>query len=232
MSAKGKIKKIPHHLGIILDGNRRWAQEKGLPIFEGHQKGAKLIRQVVQWCKERGVKILTLYVFSTENWKRPKKEIDFLIELGKKIFNSADKNFAGKEGVKIKIVGQKEKLPRPIRMVIDRVEKATEKNKTMTLNFALSYGGRAEIIEAIKKIIKNKIPVDKITENTIKENLWTSDVDLIIRTGKELRLSNFLIWQAAYSELYFCNKYWPEFTEKDLDEAFIDFVNRQRRFGK
>jgi len=223
---------IPYHLGIILDGNRRWAEDRGLPVFEGHRQGSEKVKKALAWCKDKGIKILTLFVFSTENWSRPKPEINFLMNLLKKFFNKKNIQQLNKEGIRVKMIGQLEKLPPATQNVIKDVENLTRANREMVLNFALSYGGRAEIIEAIKKIIEKKTPVEKIDENVISENLWTSDVDLIIRTGKEQRISNFLIWQAAYSELFFTNKYWPDFTEKDLEEALLNYASRQRRFGK
>lgn len=225
------VKKIPHHLGIILDGNRRWAEERGLPVFEGHKNGLEKVKKLIKWCLDKDIKILTLFVFSTENWKRDRGEINYLMGLAKEAISGDLKKFQ-KEGIKIKVIGQRERMPKFLQRAIVRAEKITENNKEMVINFAMSYGGRAEIIEAIKKIIKKKIPPEKITEETIKENLWTSDVDLVIRTGKEKRISNFLIWQAAYSEFYFCEKYWPDFTEKDLDKVLLDYSQRQRRFGK
>ena len=223
--------KIPSHLGIILDGNRRWARERGLPSFEGHRKGLKKTIEVIGWCKKRGIKILTLFIFSIENWKRPKREVNFLFRLAKKAI-SDNLEELNKEGIKVKVIGQRERLPGFLQKETKKAEELTKDNKKMVLNFALSYGGRAEIVDVIKNIIKKKMPPEKISEDTIKKNLWTSDVDLIIRTGKEQRISNFLIWQAAYSELYFCPKYWPDFTEKDLDAAISDYKQRQRRFGK
>jgi len=223
--------RIPSHLGIILDGNRRWAKERGLPSFEGHRKGLEKIKELVFWVKSRGVKVLTLFVFSTENWKRSEKEVSFLMKLLKEALSNKNIQKIVKEGIRIKIIGQKGRLPQPLQKRIKEVELLTKNNKAMILNFAMSYGGRAEIVEAIKNIIKKKISPEKITEDIIKENLWTTDVDLIIRTGKEQRLSNFLIWQAAYSEICFYKKYWPDFTEKDLDSALLDYNQRQRRFG-
>ena len=223
--------KVPHHLGIILDGNRRWAKERGLPAFAGHKRGLEVVKNVIKWCQEKGIKILTLFVFSTENWKRTKIEVNFLMKLAKFAINDNLKELH-KAGVKIRVIGQREKLPIFLKKAILKAEELTKNNEEMVLNFALSYGGRAEIIEAIKNIIEKKIAVEKINEDVVKENLWTSDVDLIIRTGKEQRLSNFLLWQSAYSELYFSPKYWPDFTEKDLDKALTDYNNRQRRFGK
>jgi undecaprenyl diphosphate synthase len=226
--------KIPNHLGIILDGNRRWAKERNLSASEGHRRSLEKIKTIIRWCKEKkrgGIKILTLFVFSTENWKREKNEINFLMKLAYKAFIESLKE-SQKEGIKIKVIGQKEKLPKYLQKKIIQVEKLTKNNKKMILNFALSYGGRAEILEAIKKIIAEKIPLKKITEKIIEKNLWTTDVDLIIRTGREQRISNFLIWQAAYSEFYFYPKYWPDFNEKDLDKILLNYTKRQRRFGK
>ncbi len=225
------MQKIPSHLGIILDGSRRWAEERGLPVFEGHRRGFEKVKKIIKWCKNREIKVLTLFVFSTENWKRSKIEVNFLMNLLEKSLNEKNIQEIHKEGVKIKVIGQKEKLPKSLQKAIKEVEELTKNNEKMVVNLGLSYGGRAEIVEAIKKIIGKKIPPEEITENVIKENLSTSDVDLIIRTGKEQRISNFLIWQAAYSELYFCQKFWPDFIESDLDKALLDYANRQRRLG-
>jgi undecaprenyl diphosphate synthase len=225
------MKNIPHHLGIIIDGNRRWAKEKGLPTFFGHKKGLEKVKKLTEWCLSRGIKILTLFVFSTENWKRSKSEVNYLMNLIKENFDKKNIEKLNQEGIKIKSIGQREKISKSIQKLIKEAEELTKNNKRMIVNFALSYGGRAEIVESVKNILKKEISPEKINEDTIKKNLWTSDVDLIIRTGKEQRISNFLIWQAAYSELYFSPKYWPDFTEKDLDKALSDYNRRQRRFG-
>ncbi len=224
-------KKIPNHIGIILDGNRRWAKKRGLPTFEGHKKGLEKIKKVVEWSKEIGVKTLTLYVFSTENWKRAKEEVDYLMKLAKKAISVDFKKLA-KQGVRIKVIGKKEMLPKTLQKEVEKIERITKKNKKMTLNVALSYGGRGEIIEAVKKIVKKKVPVNKITEDLIAKNLWASNLDMIIRPGKEKRISNFLVWQAAYAELYFLDKYWPAFNKRDLNKALVEYNRRQRRFGK
>lgn len=223
---------IPYHLGIILDGNRRWAKEKGLPALEGHRRGQKVAEDTIKLCAKRGVKILTLFVFSTENWQRSPKEVKYLMKLLSAALDIKNIQKFHKEGLKVKVIGEIEMFSDDLKKKITEAEKLTENNKLMTVNMALSYGGRAELTQAIKNIIKKKIPAEKITEEVISENLWTSDVDFIIRTGKAQRISNFLIWQAAYSELYFSNKYWPDFTEQDLDAALADYSNRQRRFGK
>jgi len=224
------MKKNLNHLGIILDGNRRWAKEKGLSAFEGHKKGLDNIKKVINWCKEKGIKTLTLFVFSTENWKRPKNEVDYLMKLAEKM----ELHFkeVAKQDVKIRIIGQRDDLSPKVQNSINKLEELTKNNKAMTLNFALSYGGRAEIVEAVKNILRQKVSIDKINEALISKNLWTSELDLIIRTGKEQRISNFLIWQAAYSELYFLKKYWPDFNKKDLEDAISEYERRQRRYGK
>lgn len=226
------MKKIPYHLGIILDGNRRWAKEKRLPVFEGHRRGAEKVKEVITWSKDRGVKVLTLFVFSSENWKRSKKEVGYIMNLFKRTLGKKYIQKIHKDKIKLRVIGQRKKLLPSLQKTIKEIEELTKNNKKMTVNIALSYGGRTEIAEAIKNIIKKKIPPEKITEKIISQNLWTSDVDLVIRTGKEQRISNFLIWQTAYSELYFLKKYWPDFTEKDLDEILAEYAQRQRRFGK
>jgi undecaprenyl diphosphate synthase len=226
-------KKMPKHLGIILDGNRRWAKEHHLPAIFGHRKGGETVKKIINSVFEKGVKVLTLFVFSTENWKRSQKEVNYLMDLLRKAFLNKEylKEIYDK-GIRVKIIGERDKFTTTFREKIKEIEEMTRNNKNMVLNFALSYGGRAEIINAIKNIIEKKIPVEKINEETIRENLWISDVDMIIRTGKEQRISNFLIWQAAYSELYFSPKYWPDFTENDLNLAFAEYADRQRRFGQ
>jgi len=230
-----KENKIPYHIGIIMDGNRRWAKEKGLPALEGHRRGYNKLKEVGKWCIRKGVKILTLWAFSTENWNRSKKEVDYLMRLFMNALSNREIGELHKEGIKLQVIGQKERLEKPLQEAIRKAEEKTKNNKKGILNLAISYGGRAEIMEVIKKIIKNKISAEKITEKIIDENLWTvglPDPDLIIRTSGELRTSGFLIWQAAYSELYFSPKYWPDFTEKDLDAVLADYAHRQRRFGE
>jgi len=229
------MKKVPCHLAIIIDGNRRWARKRGLPIFEGHRQGLEKVKKIGEWCRKKGVKILTLFAFSTENWQRPKKEINYLIKLLANALCKRNVEKIHKDEIKIRIIGQIEKFPKSFQKIAKEAEKLTQNNKKGILNIALSYGGRADIIESVKKIIRNKISANRINEKLIERNLWTEDEpspDLIIRTGKEQRISNFLIWQAAYAELYFSDKYWPDFTEKDLDLAFGEYARRERRFGQ
>ena len=227
--------KIPYHLGIIPDGNRRWAKKYGLPTLLGHKKGIETFKKIARYCYRKGVKILTVFAFSTENWDRSKEEIVYLMKLFDSMLSDKNVEEWNKKGIKINIIGQKWRLPNELQKKIKKVEQITRRNKKGILNIALSYGGRADVIQAIKKIIKLKIPLREINETLISKYLWTEglpDPDLIIRTGKEKRISNFLIWQSAYSELYFSNKYWPEFTEEDLENAFLNYSKRQRRFGK
>lgn len=223
--------KVPNHLGIILDGNRRWAKEKNLPALEGHRRGLDRVREVIKWCRKKGIKTLSLFVFSTENWKRPEREVGYIMDLAQKALVKNLKEIS-KAGIRVKVIGQKERLPASLREELEQAEHSTSSNQAMLLNFALSYGGRTEITEAVKQIVRKQVPAEQVTEQLIADNLWASDLDLIIRTGKEQRLSNFLIWQAAYSELYFSPKYWPDFSEADLDQALTDYTNRSRRFGR
>ncbi len=226
-----------YNIGIILDGNRRWAKERGLPSFKGHKKGSDNTKKIIIHAKERGVRMLTLFVFSTENWKREKKEVDFLMDLIESFFkkefkNKEKKNFLFKE-IKVKAIGQKERIPKKIEKIINEIEECTKENEKMVLNLAFSYGGRSEIVETVKKIIKEKTPLEKITEDYFQKKLSVScDLDIIIRPGKEKRISNFLVWQSAYSELFFLDKHWPDFTENDFDEVIKEYKERQRRFGK
>lgn len=230
-----QTKKIPYHLGIIIDGNRRWAEERGLPALEGHRKGLDKVKKIGEFCRKRGIKVLTIYAFSTENWNRSRVEVNYLMKLFGKSVSKKNIKELHKKGIKFQLIGQKERLPQALQKKIKEAENLTKNNKEGVLNLAISYGGRPEILRAIKNIIKKKIPGSKITEDLINQNLLTAGLpypDFVIRTGGEQRLSNFLTWQSAYSELYFTKKYWPEFTEKDLDEALADYSGRQRRFGR
>jgi len=220
------------HLAIIIDGNRRWAKANGLPSFSGHKKGFDRVAEIGEHCLDKGIETLTFYCFSTENWKRPKREVGYLMNLLALALSKKNVKRFNDRGVKVQIIGQKERLLKSLQKRIEEVEELTKDNKKGVLNLAVSYGGRVEIVEAVRKVAKRNLP---ITEKNINDNLWTKglpDPDLIIRTGGEQRLSNFLTWQNAYSELYFCKKHWPEFTKEDLDKAFEDYSSRQRRFGK
>ena len=220
---------VPSHLGLIIDGNRRWAKEKGLPSFEGHRRGFENLEKIGDLCLKKGVKILTAYCFSVENWKRSEEEVSYLMNL---LFLGLDKYTKKciKNDVQMKVIGQKEKLSKKLQKKIKDSENITKDNKKGILNLAISYGGRAEIVEALKSIKDGEI-----TEDAVNNSLWTAgqpDPDLIIRTGGEKRLSGFLTWQSVYSELYFTDTYWPDFNEQDLEQAFEEYLKRSRRFGK
>lgn len=227
--------RIPYHLGIIIDGNRRWAKEKGLPGFEGHRQGLNNLRRLGDYILKKGVKVLTIFCFSTENWGRAKREVSYLMRLFGDSLSKRHVESYHKRGIKIQIIGQRDRLPKTLQKRIEAVEDLTRNNKEGFLNLAISYGGRADLLQAVKKIIKQKIASDQIDEDLIAKNLWAyglPDPDFIIRTGGEMRLSNFLTWQSVYSELYFTPKYWPSFAEKDLDQALEEYARRERRFGK
>ena len=222
------------HLGIIMDGNRRWAKNRGLPTLEGHRRGYNKMKDLVKWCIKHGIKILTVYAFSTENWYRSKTEVNYLMNLFRQALKKEIREI-DKQGVRVKVIGQKERLAPDIQKMIFEAEEQTRKNNKFLFQIAISYGGRPEIISAVKKIIGQKIPAEKITEDLISQNLWTAgviDPDLIIRTSGEERLSNFLTWQSAYAELMFIKKHWPDFNERDLGEIIKKYHKRQRRFGK
>lgn len=227
---------LPQHIGLIMDGNGRWAKKRGLPRPAGHKKGANTFRKIVRHCNKRGIKYLTVYAFSTENWRRPKDEVDAIINLLRVYLNDA-KNYKH-ENVRTKFIGDLSVFDEEIIKKIDECEKESENFTGLTLNIAINYGGRDEITNATKKIaqeIKDGVlSADEITEETINSRLYTAnqpDVDLIIRPSGEYRLSNFLIWQSAYAEYVFMNILWPDFSEKDLDKALDEFAQRNRRFG-
>ena len=204
------MSKIPIHLGVIIDGNRRWAKKNNLPSFEGHRRGFKNFKKIADYAFARGVEILTVYAFSTENWNRTKLEVSYLMKLLGLAFTKKYLAELNKSKIRLRVIGQKERLSKVLQDKIKKVENATKNNQKGILNLAVSYGGRPEIVRAIREIVEQKVPSDKINEETISNNLWTvgqPEVDLIIRTGGEQRLSNFLIWQCAYSELYFTEKY-------------------------
>jgi len=219
------------HVAIIMDGNGRWAKERGLPRIEGHRKGAEKAEKVVEWAADLNIDYITLYAFSTENWKRPWDEVKFLFTLFVD-FIKKRVNRMKDEGVKVKIMGRREGLPQEILDVWDWVEEETKNEERITLVIAFNYGGRAEILDAVNKIIKGKI--DVVDEKTFRKYLYIPelpDPDLVIRTSGEMRISNFLLWQIAYSELIFVKKYWPDFDKEDLKFALEEFSRRQRRFG-
>ncbi len=230
--------KIPTHVGIIMDGNRRWAKEKGMIPSLGHKAGADNLKKVAEACEKFGIKHLTVFAFSTENWKRSKDEVKYLMDL----FLSYAKSFRkrlNEKNYRVRMAGDKSALSEELQQEITYIEEATKNNDGLTINLAINYGGRAEIINATKNIaekVKNgEISIEEINEDLINRNMQTydsPDPDLIIRTGGEKRLSGFLIWQSAYSEFYFTKVYWPDFDGEELNKAIIEYSNRKRNFGK
>ncbi len=228
------MKNIPNHIVLFPDGNRRWAKQKNIASIEGHMQGYKNLLDFSEWCKNRGVKVLTAFGFSTENWNRPKEEVDYLMKLLEKCLLDNLEKYA-KDSVKVRAIGQRDRIPESLKKAIQTAEESTKDNKSLHLNLAISYGGKWDILQAVKKIVEEKIPAEKINEELFESYLSTAGLpapDLIIRAGGEKRMSNFVLWQAAYSELYFSDKLWPDFTEQDLDLAIEEFDKRTRRFGK
>ena len=223
---------IPGHIAIIMDGNGRWAKRRGMPRSFGHTAGAKKFKEIARYCNKIGVKYLTVYAFSTENWKRPKEEIDGIMNLLRDYLKDST-NFKG-ENIKLRFIGDRTALPEDIRLLMEDSEKQSQDATGMTACLALNYGGRDEIVKAVKRILEDGTAPDSISEEFISSYLYTADYpdpDLIIRPSGEYRLSNFLIWQSAYSEFYFDDILWPDFTTKDLDRAIDHFNRRNRRFG-
>ena len=222
--------KIPQHIAIIMDGNGRWANEKGKERSYGHQAGVEAVRRITTACSNMGVKFLTLYTFSTENWNRPADEVSALMGL---VLTSLEDEIFMKNNVRFRVIGDLKRLPDNVQKKLRETEEHTAKNDAMTMVVALSYSSRWEITEAVRQIVDEG--TKDITEETISRHLTTSfmpDPDLLIRTGGELRISNYLLWQIAYAELYFCDTYWPDFDEAALHKAIESYQNRQRRFGK
>ena len=233
-----KIIKVPNHLAVIMDGNGRWAKKRNKNRVFGHTKGINAVRKIVEESIRLEIKYLTLYAFSTENWNRPKEEISVLMQLLMKSLKNEFKKFI-KNKIKLNVIGNVSLLPESVKEELSYVLKKTSKNNQLILTLALSYSGREEIENAMKKIcfkVKNNIiPIEKIDQSTINEHLYTEnlpDVDLLIRTSGEKRISNFLLWQIAYAELYFSEVFWPDFNEKNLHEAILNYQKRERRFGK
>lgn len=224
---------VPQHIAIIPDGNRRWAREHGLPVFQGHQRGVEIFETIGDAALKRGVRFLTFWGFSTENWSRSKREVAYLMKLFRWVFSTKLDDF-DRKNIRINVLGRMEAFSRDLRQMIREAIRRTRHNSRGVVNLALNYGGRAELIDMVKKALRLKLTPRAVTEARMSELLYAPDVpdpDLIIRTSGEQRLSGFLPWQGAYSELYFSKKYWPEFTERDLDEAIRVFQKRQRRFG-
>jgi len=225
---------VPQHIVLFPDGNRRWARNKNLHTLEGHKQGYNNLLDFAEWCKNRGVKVLTAFGFSTENWNRPPEEVSYLMKLLEDCLVDNLEKYQ-KDDIRVRVIGQRKRLPESLQKAVITVEKATKNNSSLFLNLAISYGGKWDIVNAAKKIIEDKIPPEKIDEKLFETYLSTAGLPVpgfIIRAGGEMRMSNFVIWQGAYSELYFSPKMWPEFTEQDLNEALAEYDRRQRRFGK
>jgi len=224
--------KNPKHIAIVLDGNRRYAKKLGIPAFKGHERGFNKIKDLLKWCIELGIKEVTLYCFSTENFNRNKEEKDYLFNLFREKVNEFKKNkIVHDKKVRINVVGRISMFPKDMQKAMKEVMEKTKDYGNYKLNLALAYGGRSEIVDAFNKIISKGIK--EVDENVIKENLYLSDdVDILIRPGGEKRISNFLLWQSAYTELIFIEKLWPEFTKQDLVDIIEEFKRRERRFGR
>ena len=228
---------IPRHVAIIMDGNGRWAKKRGLPRIAGHRAGAKSVKEAIKGARESGVQVLTLYTFSTENWNRPKYEVAALFKL---LENYIDREAEGlhKNGIRLSVIGRIEGLPETTRNKLAAVIEKTKDNKSLTLNLALNYGSRTEIVDAVRKIAgdcqSHKLEVADIDERTFASYLYTKEIpdpDLLIRTSGEMRVSNFLLWQISYAEFYVTKKLWPDFKKADFKKAVADYQERERRYG-
>jgi len=235
MSNKIDLKNVPQHIAIIMDGNRRWAKNHNLSISEGHKAGAQNLEKVIKYCRKIGIKRVTVYALSTENWRfRSPQEVKGLFNLLLDIVKNKTHEFQ-QSGVKLFVLGNISAFPQKIKNAIKKLLKKTILKEEISVNIALNYGGRDEIVNAVKLIVKDKVPVNKINEKLISRYLYTKeqpDPELIIRPGGEYRISNFLIWQTSYSEFYFSDILWPDFDEKQMEKAILWYQQRQRRFGK
>lgn len=231
---------LPRHVGIIMDGNGRWAQQRGLPRYKGHIEGAKTFRKIGEFAGDLGIECLTFYAFSTENWKRPPEEVAAIMDLFREYLRELDERKAENEekGIKVNFIGDRTGIPKDILKMMGYSERITRKKDHVILNIAINYGGRQEILHSVqeiaKEVEKGKLKASEITEEMISEHLYTGglpDPDLIIRPSGEYRLSNFLLWQSAYSEFWYSDILWPDFTEEDFTAALHEFEKRNRRFG-
>lgn len=231
---------LPKHIGIIMDGNGRWAQKRGLERTQGHKAGAEVFRNICNYGADIGIEVMTFYAFSTENWRRPPKEVAAIMKIFRDYLKEAQQREKENEtrGLRFRLIGERKGLPDDIIRLIDRLEKDSADKNVMQVNLAINYGGRDEILHSVKilaqKVLDGELSPENLTEDSISGNLFTAgqpDPDLIIRPSGEYRLSNFMIWQAAYSEFWYSDILWPDFTTDDLDRAIMDFCNRHRRFG-
>ncbi len=225
---------IPQHIGIIMDGNRRWAKARGLPTLEGHRRGYDKVKEVGEWCVARGVNVLTVYAFSTENWNRAADEVSYLMDLFYRALHTEIEEYMRRD-IRLRVVGRREGLPEKVRRAAGDAEERTKNNSRGTLQLAVNYGGRAEIVDAVRALVATGVTPNEINEESISAHLYAPDTpppDLIIRTSGEQRLSGFLTWESVYSELYFTDVLWPDFSEKDIDAALAWYSDRERRYGK
>ncbi len=233
MDKKGSLFTIPQHVGIIMDGNGRWAREHGLPRLEGHRAGTENIRRVLEACSEFGIKILTIYAFSTENWGRPQAEVRGLMRILEGVIDREVENLH-KNGVQLRHIGRLEGISERLQQAVRDAIELTKENDRLILNVAFNYGGRSEILDAVRRLMGDGISPQELDEEVFERYLYTAGLpppDLIIRTGGEMRLSNFLIWQAAYAEYYSTPTYWPDFNKEELYKALLAYGQRERRFG-
>jgi undecaprenyl diphosphate synthase len=228
-----QLERLPNHVAIVPDGNGRWAEKRGWPRLEGHQAGAENMHRMVQYLNEYPINYLTLYGFSTENWNRPESEVNGLFQIMIEFIDLYLDEIHG-NNIRLRHIGRLNQLPRKLRESMLRAIETTRDNSSMTLCVAFNYGGRAEIVDALQRLIADRTRPESITEETFSKYLYTADipdVDLLIRTGDETRLSNFLLWQTAYSEYHFTRVLWPDFRKRDLDRALLSYSRRKRRFG-
>lgn len=234
MAGEIDFSRLPQHVAVIMDGNGRWAKQRKLPRIEGHRAGAQSVREAVETCARLGIKYLSLYAFSKENWKRPRREVATLWKLLEDYLRKEDKVLV-ENNFRLKVIGKKEDIPASVVKELERVEELTRENQEMTIILALNYGGRTEIVDAVKKIIKeNALDADKLDENRFSQYLYTAhlpDPDLLIRTSGEFRVSNFLLYQIAYSEIWITPVFWPDFSKRHILQAVVDYQKRERRFG-
>jgi len=223
-------KNLPKHIAIIMDGNGRWAKKRGLKRTMGHEKGAQVVRDITTYCAKIGIKYLTLYAFSTENWARPKLEVEYLMKLLERFLKNELKTFM-ENSIKFKAIGDLSKFSKSLQKTIKELEEQTSNNKNLTQVLALNYGSKDEILRAIKKLNEQNLEVTQENFESCLDTAGFSNIDLLIRTSGELRLSNYLLWQSAYAELFFTNTLWPDFSSIELESIIEDFTKRQRRFG-
>ncbi|MDD2489797.1 MAG: polyprenyl diphosphate synthase [Bacilli bacterium] len=223
---------IPNHVGIIMDGNGRWATKRNLNRSQGHLAGSETLIDIAEYCFNKGVKVLSVFAFSTENFKRSKDEVDFLMDLSIKLLKGKLKKIIN-NNIKVIFSGRKDRLPEQLLKTMTKVEKETVNNDKAILNICFNYGGRSEIVDVIKNIVNKQVDINSITEDSIKKYLYNDlpDLDLVIRTSGEYRISNFMLYQMAYAELYFIDTYWPDFKKEDFDQVIIEYNQRDRRFG-